>query len=150
MIRNIFKRPHVYWLIGIFFVYLALTIYLSEFYITIKYIPSYLDTIQWSELIISGFFTLTIAALVSVNSVYGFMKYKQRRSIKKTGALTCAATVGGFATGVCPACVTGAFPLVLGFFGVSFTWGALPFQGLEIQAALILLLALGLYFLKKK
>ena len=150
MIRHIFKRPYLYWLVGIFVVYLALTIYLSEFYITAKYIPSYLDTIHWSELILSGLFSLTIAALVSVNSVYGYIKYKQRRSIKKSGTLTCAATVGGFATGVCPACITGAFPLILGFFGISFTWGALPFKGLEIQAALIFLLALSLYLLKRR
>ena len=133
MIRNVFKRPQLYWLIGVFTAYLALTVYISEFYITAKYIPNYLDTIHWSALIISGIFTLTIAALVSINSVYGYMKYKQRKSIKKSGTLTCAATVGGFATGVCPACITGTFPLILGFFGVSFTWGALPFQGLEIQ-----------------
>ncbi|MBI5398584.1 hypothetical protein HZB03_03915 [Candidatus Woesearchaeota archaeon] len=148
--KRIFKMPYVLWLVGIFLVYIILTSILSQFYVTIQYIPYYLHTINWTELALSILFTLTIAALIAVNSVYSYIKFQERASVKKATTLTCAAAIGGFSTGVCAACVTGAFPLVLGFFGVAFSWGMLPFKGMEIQVLIIAVLGTSLYLLQKK
>ena len=133
---------------GIFIVYLVITIYISEFYITAKHIPHYIQTIEWSKLIASILLALIIASLVSINSVYAYIKHK-RRNVKKEEGLICVATIGGFATGVCPACVTGLFPIIFSYFGLSFSFLSLPFQGLEIQVLIIVILVASLYFLQK-
>ena len=143
--KNIFQKPYLFWTLSLFFSYLALSIFLSGFYITIQYIPYYIKQINWLELSVSIVFTLVIAALVAFNSVYAFIKFKERKSAKITG-LSCAGTVLGLTTGVCPACVTGLFPLILGFFGITFSWATLPFHGLEIQLLTILMLSCSLYF----
>tara|TARA_Y100000310_G_C20449356_1_gene699925 strand:- start:328 stop:798 length:471 start_codon:yes stop_codon:yes gene_type:complete len=148
--KEVFKKPYRYWLIGIFIVYLVVTIYVSEFYITAMHIPNYLQTIKWPELIASSLLSLIIAALVAISSVYAFIKYKERKSIKAEGSVICAATIGGIATGVCPACVTGFFPLLFSLFGISFSFIDMPFQGIEIQVLIIAILATSLYFLNKK
>lgn len=148
--KKIFKKPYAYWTIGLFVVYLSLAVYFSEFYKTVQYIPYYTNTIKWPELITSIIFTITIGALVSINTVYAFTKFQERKNIYKQGTTTCIAAVGGFATGVCPACVTGLFPLAMGTLGISFTWGLLPFKGLEVQAFIIAILGVSLYFLNKK
>ena len=143
------QRPYLYWLIGIFVVYLGLTVYISEFYITAQYIFIYAHQLDWGKLLLGMFLTITIAALVALNMVYGYIRYKERKDVKKTGVIACVGTIGGLATGVCSACVVSVFPLVLGLFGVTFSWASLPFQGLEIQALLIVMLGAGLYFLWK-
>ncbi len=146
--KEVFKKPYIYWLMGIFIVYLVITIYISEFYITAKHIPHYIQTIEWSKLIASILLALIIASLVSINSVYAYIKHK-RRNVKKEEGLICVATIGGFATGVCPACVTGLFPIIFSYFGLSFSFLSLPFQGLEIQVLIIVILVASLYFLQK-
>tara|TARA_Y100000034_G_C6757265_1_gene337010 strand:- start:196 stop:657 length:462 start_codon:yes stop_codon:yes gene_type:complete len=145
--KQIFKKPYVYWLIGIFVIYLIITVYISEFYIIVKHIPQYLDTIKWHKLIFSSLLALIIAALVSINSVFAFIQYKARKDIMAEGGVICAATIGGVATGLCPACVTGLFPLVLSLFGISFSFLDLPFEGVEIQILIIVVLLISLYFL---
>ena len=149
--KRIFKKPYIYWVIGIFLVYMILNILVSQFYITVQYIPYYLKTINWSELILGAIFSLTIGILISINTVYTYIRYKERKKYKAEGALTCAATIGGFATGVCSACVTGLIPLIFSLLGISFSWGALPFKGLEVQALVIIVLLASLYWnLKSK
>ena len=148
--RQLFKRPYLYWVIGIFIFYLTLNVLFSEFYVTIKYIPFYLGQIHWAELLLSVFFVLVIAALVAMNSVTAYLKYQERKNVKKGTALSCLATVGGMATGVCPACVTGLFPLILSTFGVTFSWGMLPFKGLEVQVFVIGVLGVSFYLLHRK
>ena len=143
------KKPYVYWLIGIFVIYLLLNVYVSQFYITIKYLPYYLQTIHWDELFFSFLFSITIAALISVNSVYAYIKHKERKAVKKEGVMTCVATVGGFATGICSACITGIIPLIFSALGITVSYLALPFKGLEIQVAIIMLLGTSLYFLQR-
>ena len=144
--KQVFKKPHVYWVIGIFFLYTALNIIISQFYITAQYIPYYLSTINWGELILGAVLSLSIGILISINMVYAYIRYKERQSVKKESALTCAAAIGGLATGVCSACVSGLVPLVFSLFGVSFSWGALPFKGLEVQALVIAVLLISLYW----
>ena len=144
------KKPYIYWLIGIFTIYLSLNVLISGFYETIQFIPYYLKTIHWGELLLSFIFSLTIAALISINSVYSYIKHKQRQQVRKEGVMTCVATVGGFATGICSACITGIIPLIFSAFGITISYLSLPFKGLEIQLLVIVLLGTSLYFLQKK
>ena len=144
--KRVFEKPYVFWMLSVFFIYLALSVFLSGFYSTVQYIPYYLKQIKWIELSVSILFTLVIALLVAFNSVYILIKFKERRNAKSAG-LSCAGTALGLTTGVCPACVTGIFPLLLGFFGITFSWSTLPFHGLEIQVLTILILLLSLYLL---
>mgnify|MGYP001613982565 CR=1 FL=1 len=150
MIKKIFKRPYIYFLILIFFGYLILNVIISQFYITIQYIPKYLETIRWGELLLSGIFSLTIGILIAINSVLIYIKFKERKKIKKQALLVSLGTVGGFATGVCSACVAGLFPLIFGLFGVSFSFLSLPFKGMEIQLLIIGILIINIYILTKQ
>lgn len=144
--KRTLKKPYLYWTIGIFVAYMALNIIISQFYVTILYIPYYLGTINWAELLFGAVLSVVIGMLVSVNSVFLYIKYQERKSIKKDGALACAAAVGGLATGVCPACAAGLIPFVLGIFGVSFGLASLPLKGKEIQILAVAILAIGLYW----
>ena len=150
MIKQALKKPYVYFLILIFFAYLTIDTLISQFYITIRYIPKYLDTINWLELSLSILFTLIISILVSLTILISYIKYKQRQNIKKGAAVAAIGTTGGFAAGVCTACVAGIFPFVFSLFGVSFSWISLPFNGLEFQVFVIILLIISLYLLNKR
>ncbi len=142
-----FKVPYIYFTIGIFFTYIIINIILSKFYVTLSYIPYYLDTLNWPKFILSIFFSLVIAFLISINTVYMYILYKAKKKVSKEGYLTCAATIGGFATGVCTACTSGIIAALLSIFG--FSWSLLPFQGLEIQLLIILILITSLWMIRK-
>ena len=148
--KIIFTKPYLFWLIIIFVFYIALAVILSKFYINFKYIIYYLTTINWTYFLISIIFTLIIGFLVALNLVYSYIKYKQHKEFKKETAVTCFGTIGGLSTGVCPVCVSGLFPFLLGTFGISFTYAILPFKGLEIQFLVILVLVTNLYFLHRR
>ena len=139
----------MYYFILVFLIYLILNVIFSQFYITIQYIPKYLETIKWQELIISALLSLIIGFLVSLNSILVYLRYKERKNIKKQTFFASLGTIGGFATGVCSACVAGLFPLIFGLFGISFSFLSLPLKGIEIQLLVILILLINLYFLKK-
>ena len=81
--------------------------------------------------------------------VYTYIRYKERKKYKAEGALTCAATIGGLATGVCSACVAGIIPLIFSILGLSFSWASLPFKGMEIQLVVIVMLSISLYWNSK-
>jgi len=149
MIKKIFKSPYIYFLILIFLGYSISNIIISQFYITIQYIPKYLETIRWGELLLSGIFSLAIGILIAINSILIYIKFKERKKIKKQALLVSLGTVGGFATGVCSACVAGLFPLIFGLFGVSFSFLSLPFKGMEIQLLVIGILIINTYILTK-
>lgn len=148
--RQLFRKPYIYWVVGVFLLYLTLNIIFSQFYLTIKYIPFYLEEIHWAELLLSFFLVLLIASLVAMNSVTAYLKYQERKNVKRGATLSCLATVGGMATGVCPACVTGLFPLILSTLGISFSWGILPFKGLEVQVLVAMILGISFYLLQRK
>ena len=143
--KRLLTKPYIYWVIGIFLVYTALNIMISQFYITIQYIPYYLNTINWGELILGAILSLSIGILISINMVYVYIRYRERKKYRAEGALTCAATIGGLATGVCSACVAGLVPLIFSLLGLSFSWASLPFKGMEIQLIVIAVLMLSLY-----
>ena len=149
MMKSIFKKPYLFWLIAIFILYLSLNILLSGFYNTIPLILKYAATVNWFKLVISIILTLAIGVFVSLNSVLVYIKYKERKACKKESLLTGAGIFGGIATGVCPLCIAGIFPLLLSLLGISFSFASLPFQGIEIQALVLILLIASFVNLKK-
>lgn len=146
-IKIAFQKPYVYWFILIFIGYLVLNLLLSGFYNTIPLIIVYASTVNWFKLSISLILTLVIGFLVASVSVLTFIRYKERKACKEANALTGVGAIGGFIVGVCPICVTGIFPLILSFLGISFTFGSLPFQGIEIQLLVITILVISLKML---
>ncbi len=143
-----FDKKRVAWIIVIFLAYMTLNIIISEFYITARYVPLYLQTINWTELVTSAILSIIIGVLVSVNTVLLFKKVRQR-SVKKEGVLTCTGTAIGLSTGVCTAC-SSLIPLIFGLGGVSFGWGSLPLRGIEVQIATVIILGTSLYFIARK
>ena len=148
--KTLLKKPYIYFVILIFLVYLSLNVILSGFYNAIPLILVYAKTLNWFKLSISIFLTLIIGALIAFNSVLIYVKYKERRKCKKELTLSSAGAIGGLVTGVCPLCVTGLIPLILGFIGVSFSFASLPFQGIEVQVLVVIILIVSLINLSKK
>ena len=146
--KRAFKQPYIWWTLFIFFAYLLANVLLSNFTTTLISIPYYLDTINWSLLLGSLFLSITIAALVSVNMVYAYIKYHEHKQLKNVTA-ACSASVAGLIIGVCPLCTASILPLLLGAFGITFAWTMLPFNGVEIQIALIILLSINLGVLRR-
>ena len=148
--KTLLKKPYIYFVILIFLVYLSLNVILSGFYNAIPLILVYAKTLNWFKLGISIFLTIIIGALIAFNSVLIYVKYKERRKCKKELTLSSAGAIGGLVTGVCPLCVTGLIPLILGFIGVSFSFASLPFQGIEVQVLVVIILFVSLINLSRK
>lgn len=146
----LFRRPYIFAVLSVFFIYLVLAFSVSGFYNTLPLIFKYAQTVNWIELGISLIFSLIIGALVSLNIVVVYIKNKERRRCNQEGTLTAIGTAGGLAAGICPLCVTGLFPLILGLFGITFTFASLPFKGLEVQVVSILLLSLSFWMLVRR
>ena len=148
--RRIFQKPYLYWLIGIFVFYIILNIFISGFNKTIPLIIIYASTVDWFKLGISLLLTLVIGFLVSLNAVYVYILYKERKACKEGKTFAVTGTVSGLIVGVCPLCVTGLIPLALGLLGISFSFASLPFQGIEIQALVAAILITSIYYLRKQ
>ena len=151
--KILLKKPYVFWLILIFILYLILNVIFSGFYNTIQSIFIYYKTIEWFKLGFSILLTLIIGVLVSINAVSFYIKYKERKNLKKckeAGVLGGVGTVGGLITGVCPLCVTGLIPLILSLFGISFSFAVLPFGGIEIQILIAIILSISLWMMWRK
>ena len=148
--KILLEKPYVYFVILIFLVYLSLNIILSGFYNTITLILVYAETVNWFKLGISLFLTLAIGFLIAFNSVLIYVKYKERKKCKKEFTLSSVGAIGGLVVGVCPLCVTGLIPLILGFIGVSFSLASLPFQGIEVQVLVVIILLVSLINLSRK
>jgi hypothetical protein len=148
--KYLFKKPYVLFVLGIFAFYLILSVFISGFNNTLPLIFKYASSVNWFKLGISLFFTLLIGVLVALNTVSIFVRYRERQNCRKQGILAGIGSAGGLVVGVCPLCITGIFPLLLSFIGVSFSFASLPFQGLEIQALIVVLLGVSLWMLEKK
>ena len=148
--KILFKKSYVYFIILIFLVYLSLDIILNGFYNTISLILVYAETVNWFKLGISLFLTLAIGFLIAFNSVLIYVKYKERKKCKKEFTLSSVGAIGGLVAGVCPLCVTGLIPLILSLAGVSFSLASLPFQGIEVQVLVVIILLVSLINLSRK
>ena len=148
--KRVFQKPYIYYFLLIFFLYLLINLLLSGFYKTVPLIIIYVKTVSWFKLSISLLLSLSIGFLVSLTSVLAFIKYKERKQCKEGIALSGVGSVGGLVVGGCPLCVAGVFPLLLSLVGVSFSFASLPFQGMEIQILVLVVLAISLYILNKK
>lgn len=138
-------------MLGIFFLYGVLNIWLSDFYEVMFQIPYFLDTLNWEKLLVSFFLSTSIAALIAISMTMLIMDYQKRRSLrKKQGVLSAVGVVGGLSTGVCSACIAGIVPLIFSIFGITFTWAFLPWGGIEIQILTILLLSTSIFLINKK
>ena len=148
--KTLLKKPQIYFLILIFVSYLVLNFFISGFYKTLPLILVYAKTVNWFKLSISFFLSIAIGVLVSVTAVSTYVKYKERKNCAGGGALSGIGAVGGLTTGFCPLCITGLFPLILGLFGISFSFAALPFGGIEVQVFVVLILLASLKMLNKR
>ncbi len=131
-------------------VYISITVWISDFYTTLTTIPYYLSSINWLELGTSILFTISIGVLIAANAVLSYSKYTAHKKIKTQSTATCIAAIGGISTGVCPACLGGLVPVIASSFGITLSWTALPFRGLEVQAGIIALLGGTLIWQHKK
>ena len=148
-LKFIFKKPYIYWAIGIFLLYISLNILISGFYTTAILILRYASTVNWIKLSISIFLSLVIGMLVSMNAILGYVRYKERKKCTEGYTAAGIGAAGGFAAGVCPLCVTGLVPLLLSLAGISFTFASLPFGGIEIQIMVVVILLVSLGMLNK-
>ena len=147
--KTAFKKPYIFYVVAIFFIYLILNIFISGFYNTIPLILTYAATVNWLKLMISLILSLAIGIFVAVNVTYVYIAHQQRKKCLSGGATAGIGTIGGLITGICPLCITGLFPLIFGLFGISFSLASLPFQGIEIQAAVLILLFISYKMLEK-
>ena len=148
--KNLLKKPYIFWIVTIFLIYTILNFYISGFNNTFILILKYASTVNWFELIISIIFSLSIGILVALNSVLVYIKYKERQKCKNQTFLAGLGAIGGLATGFCPLCITGLFPLVLSLVGITFSFASLPFKGLEIQFIIIIILFISYKSLKNR
>ncbi len=159
MKTKLFKKPFVYWIFGISFLYLLFTILISKFYVSLWYLPRFAATLNWPRFLISVSFSLVIAFFIGINAVGSYLLYKQRKEQKtcssgisatKTASITGFGALLGTTTGICTACVGALFPAFFGLFGITLSFGSLPFQGMEIQFGLIIILLTTFYFIQKE
>ena len=148
-ISKLFRKPYLLWIVIIFILYILLNLVLSGFYNTIPLIIIYAKTIDWIKLGFSLLLSLSIGILVSMTMVLTYIKYKERKQCKEGALLSGTGSISGLVAGICPLCITGIFPFLLSFLGISFSFASLPFQGIEIQMGAVLILIISLYFLAK-
>lgn len=140
MIKGIFRKPQIYYFIAIFIVYILANVLISGFYKNIPLVIYYAKTVNWIKLGASILLSLAIGFFVAMNSLLVYINYQKRKSCRKETTTTAVATVGGLITGVCPICITGVLPLIAALFGVTISFVSLPFQGIEIQFIILIVL----------
>lgn len=144
--RAILEKPYIYYFFLTIILYLTINTILSEFYITIQYIPRYLQTIKWSELIFSIFLAIIIAFLIALDLNLIIIKYKESKKLNIK--LTPIGFLLGLSVGICPACITGIFPALFSIFG--FSLSILPFGGIEFQILSVIILSISISMLLKQ
>ena len=156
--KTVFKKPYIFWLVGIALLYVLLAVCFSKFYLTLWYLPLFFDTLNWKEFIISTSFTLIIGFLAAVNIVLAYLHYQENKKQKnavcishdrKATILVGIETVLGLFLGVCSACTPLLFPLLFSIFGVTITLSTLPLRGFELQIILILLFIFNIWYFQK-
>lgn len=146
MRQAIFARPYFFYFLFFFFLYLFFNIWANKIYITyevIFYNPAFGIPLFLLMILVAGFVGLNINLLI--------MKFKDIKKISgKEGSITTLGIFLGIIGGACPGCIVGLFPVVLGIFGSAAAGlDILPFNGLELQAASLILLIIGAKLLSK-
>src|SRR3989338_9775804 len=62
--------------------YVSVTVVVSKFYVTVQYIPYFVDTINWLQLLLSVVLTLTIGTLLWLNVALLFLIYQEYKHNK--------------------------------------------------------------------
>jgi hypothetical protein len=143
--KYILRKPFIYVFLSVLILYSILLFTLSDFGDTLFLAFQYVETVSWSKLIFSIILSLLIGIFISINACYLYREYKLKKDCKKGSVLTGAGVLAGLSVGICPLCVGGLLPLVLGIFGISFSFGILPFQGIEVQLIVLGLMILTTY-----
>lgn len=159
-LQTVFQRPYLFWIAGISFAYITLNLFLSKFYLTLWYVPYFLDTLNWRDFLLSVGFTVFIGVLVAVNMVLAYLHYQENRKLHASKSCishdrkaTAFASIGAFfglAIGVCSACTPLLFPFLFSIFGISLTWSTVPINGLHIQLLLSVLLLANIYYFQRE
>lgn len=144
--KRALTTPALWWTLGIFTLYLATNVLVSNFTTTLRTIPYYLDTLNWPALLGSLTLTIIIAALVALNTTQAYLRYQDH---KRNATVACTASAAGLLIGVCPLCTASLLPVILSAIGITFTWTLLPFNGIELQSLLIIILLLNLRSLRQ-
>ncbi len=144
------RRPYVFWTGGIFVFYLVLLFVIGNFPTTIPLALRYAPFWTRLEIATSLIFSIVIAGLVACNGVMAYVRYQERKRLHAGATVAGVGTLGGFAAGLCPVCLSGLLPIIFGFFGVTFSLAVLPFNGLELQVAVLILLAFNFRYLARK
>ena len=143
--QAIFERPYVFYFIVIFLLYIIINIFINQLYVT-----GFDVLFEFRKSFLIPFFLLNIfiALLVPLTINLSIIKFKELRNINSAGSgAGFLGLFGGFLGGACPGCFAGLFPVFLGLFGVTASLSILPFYGLEILAASIVLLIISVWFL---
>jgi hypothetical protein len=149
--KFLIRKPFIFYFIGIFLLYLIALFLVSDFGSTLFLALQYIETVKWGKLALSVLLSLLIGIFIAINSCYLIKEYTRRRKCREGTVLTSVGVIAGLSVGVCPLCVGGLLPLLLGFLGVSFSFGVLPWQGLEVQLIVLGVMVYTTYmFIKKK
>ena len=148
----ILKKPYVFYFIAIFVAYFVLNAWVNNLFVTGF---TLFTTYRTSFVIPFVFFLILVPGLVALNINLVIHKFKELKNMSKKGSAG-AGSVGmlgifaGVLGGACPGCLIGLFPALLGIFGIAGTsLVILPFNGLEIQAAAVVFLLIGAFYLTK-
>lgn len=134
--------------IAVFFLYLALTLFVNKTYITAQDIFISFPIWFGSIFVFTNFLLLPV--LVSLTLNLAFEKIKDLKMISKKGSVfSIIGTFFSLLGGACPGCFVGLFPAFIGLFGASFTLSNLPFYGLEIQVFSVVILIISLHYLTR-
>ncbi len=146
MREALLSKPYSFYFLLFFFLYLALNIYINELHIT--YGVMIHNPIYGVPMVL---LTVSIALFVALSINLMIMKFKELKKVNGgVGGITTLAIFLGIMGGACPGCIVGLFPVVMGMFGgAAFSLSVLPFYGLELQAASLVLLIIGTRLMSK-
>jgi len=142
----IFSKPYSFYFIFFFLLYLALNIYINKLHVTYRLL--YHNLYYGIPMVI---LSISVAAFVAMNINLIIMKFKELKKVNSSaGGITTIAIFLGIMGGACPGCIVGLFPIVMGMFGgAAFSLSVLPFYGLELQVASLILLIIGARLMSK-
>ncbi len=143
--KAIFKKPYVFYFIGIFLAYITINLIVNQLYVTLDVFTS---LVLWFRIPFLFFNFLAIPFLVALTINLSILRFNEAGFGKHTGAAGFG-IFGGIIGGACPGCFVGLFPAFLGIFGVTASLSVLPLYGLELQLLSAALLTSAVFLLTK-